>query len=45
MNQEKKEAAKKAIRLHITIILYLLQILFVAMYSQPEVQPFVYVRF
>jgi hypothetical protein len=45
MNQQRKESALHLIRTHLIILSYILQLLFIAMYSQPEVQPFVYVRF
>lgn len=45
MNQKKYSNIKEFIKLHGIIILCILQILFVIMYSDPEIQPFVYVRF
>lgn len=33
------------LKVNFIIIAYLLQILFVLIYSEPEVEPFVYVRF
>ena len=34
-----------AIKRHLVIIYYLLQVLLILMYAAPQVQPFVYVRF
>ena len=45
MDKQKKAALIKTAQLHLMIIVYILQVLFVAMYSRPEIQPFVYVRF
>jgi hypothetical protein len=33
------------IKTNATIIIYLLQVLFILIYSEPDVQPFVYVHF
>lgn len=35
----------KTVRINALIIFYLLQVLFICMYVEPDVQPFVYVRF
>lgn len=34
-----------AFKRHLVIVYYLLQLLFILLYADPEVQPFVYVRF
>lgn len=35
----------KILKRNIVLLYYILQILFIVLYSNPEVQPFVYVRF
>jgi hypothetical protein len=39
------EKIPRMVKLHAIIIFYLLQLFFIFMYVQTEVQPFVYVRF
>jgi hypothetical protein len=41
----KNEKVKKIVKINCLIIFYLLQILLIFMYIEPDVQQFVYVRF
>jgi len=45
MEKETHEKIKNMIKLHALIFIYIIQILFIIMYTEPEIQPFVYVRF
>ncbi len=45
MNGDGRKYLMKLLRIHGIIIFYVLQILFILIYSEPELQPFVYVRF
>jgi len=45
MIRERKDWLWTFVKRNFTIVIYILQILFIIMYSEPEVQPFVYVRF
>lgn len=45
MTEEEKAKFWTFIKRNMVIVIYLLQIFFILMYSEPEVQPFVYVRF
>jgi hypothetical protein len=45
MNIKIDEDLLNIIKKNIFIIAYILQIMFILMYTEPELQPFVYVRF
>ncbi len=45
MEKERKQSILKFIKINAVIILYLVMFLLVLVYSDPEIQPFVYVRF
>ncbi|MGO9022194.1 MAG: hypothetical protein ACLQVJ_27980 [Syntrophobacteraceae bacterium] len=45
MEKERKQSILKFIKINAAIILYLVMFLLVLVYSDPEIQPFVYVRF
>jgi hypothetical protein len=45
MEKERKQSILKFIKMNGIIILYLLMFLLVLVYSEPEIQPFVYTRF
>lgn len=45
MSSSIRQKLLDTVRQHGVIILYLLQLAFILMYTEPEVQPFVYVRF
>ena len=45
MDETKKDELIKLLKKNAIIVFYLLQLLFIFMYSEPEIQPFVYVRF
>lgn len=45
MDKEDKDKIIRFIKRQSVIIFYLLQIMFILIYAEPEVEPFVYVRF
>ena len=45
MSSSTRQELLDAVKHHGVIILYLLQLAFILMYTEPEVQPFAYVRF
>lgn len=45
MTSESRQYLTNFVKENSIIVLYLLQLLFILIYSEPEVQPFVYVRF
>jgi hypothetical protein len=45
MDQEKRSRWLRLLRVNAIVVFYLLKFLLVLIYSDPEIQPFVYVRF
>ena len=45
MTREKKQSIMKFIKINAIIVIYLVMLLLVFVYSEPEIQPFVYTRF
>jgi hypothetical protein len=45
MNRKINENMLNIIKKNICIIAYILQMIFILIYTEPELQPFVYVRF